>query len=155
MQKYYCQAILHADSLNTDIHNQQRSVTWQQFLGDVRPILSINFQIGMNVQIHVLENSNSYLFVSMGEYQEFVVSCFCSLFYCFCFVLFFHSDVSFFYSVDKEHFFPRFGFWFPVRRDPNKEMLPSIKYAMFAQKFLYCSAVMSLGEVCLLNYYFN
>lgn len=72
MQKCCCQAIIHPDSFNTVTHNQHRSVTWQQFLGDIWPVPSINFQIGMNVQIHILENPNSYLFVSMGEYQGFV-----------------------------------------------------------------------------------
>lgn len=69
---------------------------------------------------------------------------------------FFTSNISILsYYIDKEHFSSRFGFWFPVHRDPSKEMLSSIKYAMFAQQFLYCTAVMSLGEVSLLNYYFN
>lgn len=66
-----------------------RSVTWQQFLGDLWPILHINFQIAKIVQIHILENSNSYLFVSMGKYMGFVDFCFWSLFYCFGFVFFF------------------------------------------------------------------
>lgn len=71
MQKFCCQAIIHPESFNTVTHNQHRSVTWQQALGDVRPILSINFQIAMNVQIHISENSNSYLFVSIGKYPLF------------------------------------------------------------------------------------
>lgn len=86
----------------------------------------------------------------------FVDFCFWSLFYCFGFVFFFPSNISIAsYSIDKKHYFPYSGFWFPVHRDLNKEMLPSIKYATFAQQLLYCSAVMSLGEVSLLNYYFN